>query len=225
MKEVALNAPDSVLNTLKEGATERKRRSLDLIHHICKEQHERGSPDFSVATIGKLSAARGGPAAQPIRNAAGSDYRALIVAWAKFAEGLTRKPAAKTLAPSRDEDLINQIPDAVIRALVASRFRELTKLRGEVTLLKTAAKGNVTIDMRKKVEASPVQGVQVITPLDNLLKTELDAIRHALSDEHLNKMGWAIEPAGQIVTRNERRLIFKPGFATGLRKLLDASVK
>lgn len=79
--------------------------------------------------------------------------------------------------------------------------------------------------MRKPVEASAVQGVRVTTPLDNLLKTEPDAIQHALSDEHLNKMGWAIEPAGQIVIKNDRRLIFKPGFATGLRKLSNALVK
>ncbi|MGV7225268.1 MAG: gamma-mobile-trio protein GmtX, partial [Nitrospinales bacterium] len=37
------------------GLVRRKKRSLELIHQICLEQYERGSKDFSIAMIGRLS--------------------------------------------------------------------------------------------------------------------------------------------------------------------------
>ena len=59
-------------------ADPRKARSLRLIHAVCVEQQDRGSNDYSIATIGRLSADRGGPAAGAIRNKTGEAYRALI---------------------------------------------------------------------------------------------------------------------------------------------------
>ena len=55
---------DVLLEALCAGAGPRKASSLRLIHAICVEQRDRGSADYSIATIGRLSAARGGPAAR-----------------------------------------------------------------------------------------------------------------------------------------------------------------
>jgi len=52
--------PDDLLEQLKKTATPRKQRSLELIYQVCREQYERGSRDFSVATIALIAADRGG---------------------------------------------------------------------------------------------------------------------------------------------------------------------
>ena len=56
--------PDRVLEQLEKGADARKRRNLDLVYEICREQHEQGSKDFALSTIGRLSQQRGGPVAR-----------------------------------------------------------------------------------------------------------------------------------------------------------------
>ena len=67
-----IQSPKALLEALCAQADPRKMRSLRLIHAICEEQRDRGSKDYSVATIGRLSAGRGGPAAGAIRNKTGN---------------------------------------------------------------------------------------------------------------------------------------------------------
>lgn len=82
--------PERVLGALKQGATTRMQRSLDLIYSICKELYQSGRPDFSVATVGRLSSQRGGPSLQAIRNKNGARYRNLVKAWMSQAGGTKR---------------------------------------------------------------------------------------------------------------------------------------
>lgn len=79
--------PESTLGVLKQGATTRMQRSLDLIYSICKELYQSGKSDFSVATVGRLSSQRGGPSIQAIRNKNGERYRSLVKAWISQAGG------------------------------------------------------------------------------------------------------------------------------------------
>ena len=83
--------PDDLLDQLKKTATPRKQKTLDLIHEVCREQYERGSRDFSVATIARIAADRGGPSKGAIHNKTGDDYKGLIKAWAEHTGGVTRK--------------------------------------------------------------------------------------------------------------------------------------
>jgi len=61
-------SPYELLPRLLSSATTRKRRSLEIINNVCKEQQERGSQDFSIATIRRLSEAFEGPTERTIRN-------------------------------------------------------------------------------------------------------------------------------------------------------------
>ena len=83
--------PEELLELLKQTANPRKQRSLDAVNEVCREQYERGSKDFSVATIAKIGASRGVPKAGAIHNATGDDYKGLIKAWANHTGGVTRK--------------------------------------------------------------------------------------------------------------------------------------
>lgn len=215
--EAMLN-PDEVLQQLKAGAkSPRTVRSLDIIHQACKEQHERGSNDFSYGTIGKLSEDRGGPKAQPIRNAAGAGYRTLIDAWAKFSEGRTRKPPAPR-TPRLEDDVLSMINDPVARVLVQSYISENKKLKHENQVLKVVAKEKVTIDLFSKSRTS-LGGIEVVTPASFLLEQERAALGNAISPDTMRKQGWTINEQTGGVYRGPLP-VFSPGFVAGIRKIL-----
>ena len=215
-------SPETLLAALQQDASTRTRQSLTLIHSICGEQHASGSKDFSVATIGKMSSGRGGPSPQAIRNVSGEHYRALLSAWASYADGATRKPPARVESGVAD-DVLDMIADAAVRALVGSFLAENRKLKAENMLLKTQA--NVVIDRRPVSALSGLPSstvVQVIPPLSILMPLEVDALRHAISDEQLENMGWTVDAKTGRVSKGGRA-VFRAGFATAIKKVLDAA--
>ena len=80
--------PNELCKKLKQNSTSKTVKSITIIHNVCTEQAERGSNDFSIATIGRLSEAAHGPKTQAIRNKTGDKYRALIESWAVFKKPL-----------------------------------------------------------------------------------------------------------------------------------------
>jgi hypothetical protein len=207
-------SPDEVLSALKHDATPRMRRSLDIIQTLCSEQHQRGSRDFSVATIGRLSSARGGPATQTIRNKYGEHYRTLLVAWAAFADGQTRKPPAKVYSGTA-EDVLGMIDDAAVRAIVGVIMAENRKLKGENTLLKSQAQ--ITVDRRRLPEPTPALSMPTLLPV------EKEALSQAISEEFLRVQGWQIDTkTGRVTSTKDGRPIFTAGFATAIKKVLDS---
>jgi hypothetical protein len=115
------------------------------------------------------------------------------------------------------------IPDAAVRALVGSFLAENRKLKAENMLLKTQS--NVVIDRRPAIalSGSPASTVvQVMPPLSTLMPLEVDALRHAISDEQLTNMGWTVDAKTGRVSKGGRA-VFRAGFATAIKKVLDAA--
>lgn len=204
--------PNVVYDSIIASATVRKKRSLEILHNVCQEQHKRGSVDYSIATIGKLSSDAGGPATQSIRNKEGKDYRDLISAWSATN---TKQKSKKQLGTINQafESVLELIHDASAKALVGLVISENRKLKNENGLLKNAA--NVVIDRREQTN-KPLK--QIESNLPSLLPVEIDALRAAISDETVKKMGWVVDPVTGKVTKDTRP-IFKAGFATAIKKL------
>lgn len=210
--------PEEVLQQLKAGAKSgRTVRSLDIIHEVCKEQHDRGSADFSYSMIGSLSEKKGGPKAQPIRNASGAAYRTLIDSWSKFADRPRRK-ASNANNRVLEDDVLSLIDDPVARILVQNYISENKKIKYENQVLKVAAKEKVVIDMSGKSQTSS-SGFEVISPVNFLLEQEIAALRNAISPEAMRKHGWTVnEQTGAI---NKGPLpVFSPGYVTAIAKIL-----
>lgn len=210
--------PEELLETLKAKSNARKQRSLDVIYEVSQEQAKAGSRDFSIATIGRLSAERSGPSPQTIRNKGGTDFRELISTWAKHADGATKKPPK--LQESGIYSILEKIEDPAVRSIVGTILAKNTKLQGEVNLLKRQAE--IVID-RRTVPLLPSPNdadKQAILP-NHLTSTEKSALQHAISDELLEQEGWSIESSGRIVN-SLGRTIFKAGFATAIKKILGS---
>lgn len=214
---------DELLKLLKNKSNARKQRSLDRINGICKEQLERGSRDFSIATIGRLSSEQGGPSPQTIRNKGGDDFRALIATWTEHSNGAMKKPPK--IQESGISSILGKIDDPAVRSIVGSILAINAKLQRELNLLKQQTE--IVIDRRTStLSTTKKQDALSSSFSESLTPSELTALSHAISNELMEQEGWSIEKSGRVVN-NLGRTIFKAGFFTAIRRLLikDSDVK
>ena len=209
--------PDELYNRLHENASTRKRRTLELIHDVCKKQAQQRSKDFSVGTIAKLVVSDGGPSEQSLRNKNGEDYRLLIKQWADYANTSTKKPRKQESINLYDEILEN-ISDPTNRALIGMLIAENKQLKREISLLKQRP---TTIDMRKSKDESLGIGKNtvLVSASHNLTDTELKALRGAISDEFIQHRGWTVDTHGRI--KEKGVFVYKTGYVTAIKKVLN----
>jgi hypothetical protein len=218
--------PKVLLEAMCADADPRKVRSLRLIHAICEEQRDRGSKDYSIATIGRLSVERDGPAAGAIRNKTGEAYRALIKAFAASADGKSRRTAVVNLTQA---DLILEgVTDPVLRARIGLLLAELTSTRAQLLAARHLANQNAVLDMRQQPSdgeapqnAAMSGEVEVLPPSPRLSPLQVRALENAISDVTLTHWGWRIDASGRIVT-DTGQTVFGPGFVTAVRKVLES---
>ncbi|QZA76388.1 hypothetical protein K4H28_08485 [Deefgea tanakiae] len=208
--------PDELLEKLKVSATPRKKKNLDIIHTVCREQYTLGNKDFSVATISRLAQKQGGPVASTIHNKTGLDFKSLIKAWAENTEGQTRKPRKSKEHPINT--ILDKIDNLPVRAIMGAVLAENSKLKREVNLLK--ANAGIVIDFRPTEPTSEInQPIQILPASADLSDSEKEALRHAISNTLLQDEGWTQDEHGRVLN-NKSRPIFKVGFVSGIKKIV-----
>lgn len=214
--------PNELVIQLTDKVSTRKKNSLEKIHNICREQYQRGSKDFSIPTIARISAECGGVSEQTIRNKGGSDYRALLKVWADYSEGYITKPKTHKQSAFADT-VLSGIKDPTIRALVGVIVAENKKLKSENSLLKSQT--TLTIDMRQQQNnlSLPISNLDVIPQSESLLPIELDALEHAISDELFLYQGWTTDTQGRV--KNKGMQLYKAGYVTAIKKILSSYSK
>lgn len=73
---------------------------------------------------------------------------------------------------------------------------------------------SATRDVRWRVDAGYLDPASQLTDFERL------ALRNGVSEEFLECRGWREAEHGEIVT-DKGRTVFDPGFATGIRKVLN----
>lgn len=203
---------ETFLEALCVNVDPRKARSLRLIYEICEEQHDRGSTDYSIATIGRLSAERGGPAAGAIRNKTGEAYRALITAFAGPAGNRTGRRGS--IDTSQVELILEGAGDPVLRARLGLLLAELKATRAQLLAARHIANQTATLDLGQSAGDHAPRGT---TP--ELTELEVRAIRLAISDHTLDHWGWRSDDLGRITTA-DGQTVFAAGFVTAIMKML-----
>ena len=215
---------DIILADLKDDKVPRTQKNLDKLNDILKAYAGSGQRDFSIAQMGRVSAAEGGLGYEALRATKNKHYRTLIEAWAAKCKTTTKKPLSPTSRSKsvpQDNKLLERIPDPAVRALFGQIIAERNRYRKEVNLLKQHA--NITIDKRpvRQFDASAEPSVEVLPSLSGILtESEKNALAYAISDECMEKHNWQTTQAGQVKDMEYNTEIFPRGFATGLRKLL-----
>jgi hypothetical protein len=212
--------PQKLLSDLKEKATQRKKKTLDFIYTILEKQAQKETMDFSIATIGRLSAKEGGPSTQAIRNQGGADYRTLIEAYAVSKKTTTKKPLSKgnrNITPTRDDNFLQKIEDPALRVVFGEIIRERNLFRSQLKVLKSQTE--FVIDKRKykrelkKIEVLPQSFAR------GLNEVEQEALEDAISEQLFQKQGWQPFENGRIKDKDARHL-YKPGYITAIKKIL-----
>ena len=226
MNETTNIHPDVVKEALLSTASHpTKRKNLDLIHEVCREREVQGNKDFSLKAIAETVEARGGFKVKSLWNQQSADYRKLIEAWQAFAGA----PKLRAIAKAGFTDaLTRSITDPATRIIVEKLVRERNSLRTEVNILKSQTK--IVIDRRPttRPKALPVTSDGSMTlevsngPSFNTL--ELEALEHSISAALWHAEGWREEKNGRVVKElgeGRSRTIFKPGFVSAVRKMLN----
>jgi hypothetical protein len=217
--------------------SKQKKRSLELLWRVLNEQRERGSQNFSIAMIGRLTGALGGPKEQTIRNEAGAEYRHLIRMFADESSS-SKMATARGRKGSLEDEILAGIRDIALRARVGIILAEKRKLMSELNMLRSAIQREYIIPeikvKRQNTAAatappalftgaeSAVSGrVDILPPDRRFLPQEIRAVEHFLSAEHLATHGWIVTQDGALKREaGKGPMIAKPGFAPALRKLL-----
>lgn len=213
-----MGTPNDIYAEYSKNATSRTKRSLTIIHEVCREQHElHKSNDFSVATIGKIVHQRGGPSERAIRNKQGSKYKALIATWARHVGGNETKKAMPNLTAI--EQALSTISDPGLKAIALSLASENKKLLRQVHLQRKELESTTIVDLRpRENESGPVLSISKSLRLS---EHEINALHSSLSEDLLNNEGWELEPSGRIVTESGRTL-YPPGYTSALKKILKS---
>lgn len=212
--------PKKLLIELKDKATSRKSKSLDLIYHLLELQTQNKQMDFSIATIGRLSVKNGGPSPQAIRNKGGENYRTLIEAWAASQGTTTKKPpsiGARNITPKRDEDILMLIEDPALKAVIGAIIRERNQFRNELRVLKSHT--SITVDRRpiRRESKQPIELLPAITGL--LTLSERVALEDSISEKTFAERCWVCMPNGRVKDENGRHL-YKPGYISAIENIL-----
>lgn len=200
------------MRPLCEGADPRKVRSLRLIHAICVEQQQRGG-DYSVATIGRLSAERGGPAAGAIHNKTGEAYRAIIKIFADHADGTPRR--RKNRSTDQVDMILEGRIDPVLKVRLTLLLAELKSARGQLLAARQIANQTATLRLDSPAsEKLPPHPAETLSPL------EVHALKNAVSQNTMDHWGWRADENGRIIT-DTGQTVFGAGFVTAIRKVLE----
>lgn len=214
---------DVILEDLKESKTAKTQQSLDKLNETLREHYERGERDFSITTIGRVSAQDGGVGYESVRATANKHYRDLIEAWAAKAKTTTKKPLSthsRSRRVPQDNQLLERIPDPALRVLFGQIIAERNRYRTQLNILKNQAE--VVIDKRpvRQLDASAEPSVELLPSLKGVVSdNETKALQFAASDECIERQGWLVTQAGQVKDQFGEE-VFPRGFMTGLRKLV-----
>lgn len=200
---------DQTLQALINNSTATVANRLVALNRICQEQHERGSADFSVATIGRIAENQGVIKSQSIRNKTGEKYQTLIKAWSDIFFG------KETSKKSSSCDWIDKINDPQIKWLVRDQLTELSSLRREINALKSMSRQIYIGSSNAKDENLKDDSASVSTALN---KAEVDALMSGVDEERLMRLGLEIGSLGEI--KNTKGINVMPfGFVSAIKKI------
>ncbi len=197
----------NAVNNMKSSVGDRAKEIAEDFYACVKAREGAG-------TIARIAADRGGPSKGAIHNKTGDDYKGLIKAWAEHTGGVTRK--VRQVSENPYSALIDKIENPALRAMMAGILAENRKMRREINLLK--AEENRMIDMRTSPSSSR-ESIQILPASNGLYPSEIEALRHAVSEKTRKDEGWSFDPEGRVLSE-AGRVVFKAGYVSAIQKVI-----
>jgi len=213
--------PDEVLAALlAQPRRSNVHRTLKALHELCRRNYDAGYRDFGIASMGRKAEEAGLFVSGVLYNPSSKAYKDLIAAWGAYAGPSMAPPKKRTLA---SYDYLMRIEDPALRTIVQAVIAERDSLRSELNLIKGSTLG--TIDLRPQganIVSHPEAGPNVLLmPEAQLTEGEREALGAAIARKFLEDEGWEEGERGEI--KKGRRIVFKHGFTSAIRKILGDS--
>jgi len=200
------------VQAFKKGASARKAKTIDLIVDVLEKYKEQGNRDYSLATIGKIIHANGGPSTQAIRNKQGQDYR-IVIDLFKKKEASTPSQFKSDLNPDNlHETILSKITEPTVRALVGILIREKKEAEQELKVLKQTP---INIDLREQRK-----NLHLSQSIATLTASEKEALQHAISPLLMEQQGWEFLENGRVKD-NCGVTVYKAGYINAVNKVLN----
>lgn len=219
---------EELLEVLKHDKSLRTQRSIDALNHLLSEYFEKGGHDYSITTIGRLSAESGGVGYQSIRATANKHFRDIIEYWAHKAKTTTKKPISKFSRKKKvpkDIELLERIPDPALRVFFGQIIVDRDRLKDENKLLRSI-NSVIPIDRRQVISNSQLATfnndikTEILPTLKGIVtEIEFQSLRSGFSEDNLKKLEWKVTKLGQVV-RYDGLEIFPRGFMKAINKIL-----
>ena len=194
---------------------------------VCREIRDapglNGGKDYSLATVGRETQERGGPALNTLYAPLGKRFRTLIAAWAEWDGASMKKPPHTAGVRDDDDELLRAIKDPVVCSMVGFRLAEARRCKAELDTLKANTK--LVIDRRPRDGAPLASGnpvLQLLGPSPQLLPTEREALQTVASTAWLAQHGYVAGPDGEVLARNGATIL-PVGFLTAVKKFIGGA--
>lgn len=195
------------------AAHPRSADSLRVVHRVCVNQRNRGEKDFSLETIGRLSAQQKGPSGSYLRTRPAARYRAII-------DSIKRtvvQPRA-VRRPSDIDSVLEGVADPTVRARVGILLSELHSLRRE-----KRGFGSFAAQDRRSAHTAALTNATTAMPEGwALTALERMAIQLSIEPSKLDDWGWKIDAKGRVVARATNAVVFPAAFVSAIGKILAA---
>lgn len=215
--------PDDTLETLLAKQPRRdKAEKLRKLHEICTKHHaqDRAVRDFTLASIGRLCKSQGVfKTERTLYNAGSADYCTLINAWAIFCGSTSVRVTRQEPKLPPEHRYLLKIEDYAIRGIMQGVVAQRDKFKQQLNILKSQV--SITIDQRPLgAVLGNVSATTVLVGIkDQLTDSERSSLSRAISPHFLEGLGWQLGTDGEVYSANGT-LLFDPGFATAIRKIV-----
>jgi hypothetical protein len=197
----------------------RKLAGLAVVHAVCQERFDSKAGDWSISSIGRASATRGGPGPATLHLPRQEYYRALIKAWEAHAE--RKNPRAKQKDPLHADQWIQQIDDISARQMVLLQKKDLERARAEIQMLKKLLpNGGVIRLVASTAPTSHSETVPASVPPSarrDIQKFLVDGLFDDIN--RLKQLGLLVSKVGDVVFRETGEILFTAKVVEVLRSL------
>lgn len=190
----------------REKMHPRKAKGLEIVHEICKQRFNAKATEWGVNSIGRESAARGGPGAPTMHQPRQEYYRALIKAWHDYA--CAKHPAEKRKSNTKVDDWIQAIANVASRQLVYGLKSDLARAEDEIRLLKKLVPREI------EIRAPVVQQVDASRPSIAVSAVQVRSVKRFVSgplsnSEQLKGMGLRLTKKGDVVSDSTGEVVLE----------------
>ena len=201
--------PQDLYEKLTEGKVHpRKAAGMKIVHEICRQRFDAKATDWRINSIGRESAARGGPGAASLHQPRQEYYRALIKGWQDHSEAA--HPAAKRKASSSADDWVHAIENVSSRQMVFALKSELMRTLDEVKLLKKLVSNGGVLELPQAAAIQAPSGKPTVVVSASAERSCKRLVEGPLRNpERLAEMGLTLTKRGDLAAQSTGEVVIE----------------